>query len=339
MACPLFCNIVPNSYRLTLSNKKLLSFCIKAAILVLTFTYVYREYLKKGHDIAQFELLLQKVGSRQVITVMSLVFVLMLVNWLLEAMKWQHVTRQLINLSYWQAIECVFCGLSWAIFTPNRLGEYGGRVMFLPPRKRIQGAFAMAVGSFGQNVITNVLGTVAILWFVVAFLNFNVWIYIGIFLLGAIYIALFLTCYFHMQWLVFVFDRIPLLKKYHRFFKVMGEYKFMELLDIMLFCVCRFCAFSCQYYILIHLFIPQLPAYEILFMTFIVFFIQSALPSLDLVDVAVRSITAVTVFGYVTNQQVAVVAVFSAIWFINLIIPAILGSVFNLKLNFFDRSL
>jgi hypothetical protein len=142
-----------------------------------------------------------------------------------------------------------------------------------------------------------------------------------------------------MKWLVFIIDKIPFLKKYHRFFKVMGQYNSREIVDIMLFCVARFSAFSCQYYILIHLFIPQIPAYEILLMTFIVFFIQSALPSLDLLDVAVRSITAATIFGYVTNQEVAVVAVFSSIWFINLIIPAILGSVFTLKLNFFDRNL
>jgi hypothetical protein len=67
-------------------------------------------------------------------------------------------------------------------------------------------------------------------------------------------------------------------------------------------------------------------------------FIQSALPSLDLLDIGVRSFTAAHLFLYITNQQIAIIAAVSAIWLINLIIPAILGSVFVLKLKFFDRT-
>jgi len=335
----LFCNIAQNILPLTSAGKKLLSILFKALILVLAFVFIYHQFLKKGPDIERFEYLLQAIGKNQVWLIMSLIFGLMLVNWLLEALKWRYVTRKLVPLSFWKAIECVFCGLTWAIFTPNRLGEYGGRVMFLPPRKRIHGMFAMAVGSFGQNVITNVLGATGIVWFIFGFLHFNPWILLGILLISIVYIALFMLAYFNMQWVVFLLNKVPFLKKYHRFFEVMGKYDRVELVDVMLFCLARFFTFSFQYYILIHLFIPQLPAYQILLMTFIVFFIQSALPSLDLLDVAVRSSVAATVFAYVTNQQIAVISVFAAIWFINLIIPAILGSVFTFKLKFFDRNL
>ena len=157
-------------------------------------------------------------------------------------------------------------------------------------------------------------------------------------LAGILNIALFLLCFFNIKWLVWLLNKVPFLRKYHRFFDIIGKYKFDELHRIILFCLARFITFSCQYYILINLFIPSIPVYEILLLTFIVLFIQSALPSLDLVDVAVRSYTAATVFAYVTNQTVAVIAVFSAIWLINLIIPAILGTAFNLKLNFFGRN-
>lgn len=324
---------------MTSAQKKLLSYSFKAIILALAFFFIYHQFLKKGQDIQRFEHLLHAIGHTQVLLVMSVIFALMLINWLLEALKWQYVTRNLVRISFGKAVECVFSGLTWAIFTPNRLGEYGGRVMFLPPRKRIHGVFAMAVGSFGQNVITNVLGTFAILWFTARYLHFNSWIYLGFVLLGIAYIALFLVCYFNIKWLVSLLNSIRFLRKYHRFFDVIGKYKFDELFRIILFCGARFFTFSCQYYILIRLFIPQIPGFEILMMTFIVFFIQSALPSLDLLDVAVRSATAATVFSYATNQQIAVITVFSAVWLINLIIPAILGSVFVFKLKFFDRNL
>ena len=80
---------------------------------------------------------------------------------------------------------------------------------------------------------------------------------------------------------------------------------------------------------------PELPMAEICMMTFILFFIQSAMPSLDLLDVGVRSMTATYFFSYITDQEVAIMAVAAGIWLVNLIIPAILGAGFVLKLNFF----
>ncbi|HEY4198066.1 MAG TPA: hypothetical protein VGM63_21145 [Mucilaginibacter sp.] len=323
---------------MTSSAKKFLSFLFKATILVLAFTFIYHQYLKKDSDLRSFENLIHQIGHTQVMLVMGVVVILMFVNWILESLKWQYLTRHLIKVSVWKAIEGVFCGLTWAIFTPNRLGEYGGRVMFLPPRRRIHGVFAMAVGSFGQNVITNVLGAASLVWFAYRFLHLNTWLFLGLLLLAILFIGMFLVLYFNIKWLVWLLNSISFLKKYHRFFDVMGGYKFGELLNIMWFCLARFFIFSFQYYLVIHLLIPQIPLFEILLLVFIVFFIQSALPSLDLLDVAVRSTAAATFFAYVTDQQIAVIAAFTSIWLINLIIPAILGSVFILKLNFFDRS-
>jgi hypothetical protein len=73
-------------------------------------------------------------------------------------------------------------------------------------------------------------------------------------------------------------------------------------------------------------------------MVFILFFIQSALPSLDLLDIGVRTMTATYFFGFITGQEVAVMAATACIWLVNLIIPAILGSVFVFKLNFFGNT-
>jgi len=84
--------------------------------------------------------------------------------------------------------------------------------------------------------------------------------------------------------------------------------------------------------------LPELPAFAMLIMVFNMFFIQSALPTLDIVDVGLRGMTAATFFSYITTQKIAVIACVSSIWFINLIIPAILGSVFVLKIRFFDRN-
>jgi MFS family permease len=210
--------------------------------------------------------------------------------------------------------------------------------MYLPPRRRIHGVFAMAVGAFGQNVITNVLGFIAMAWFAYTFLDLNTLMTTGVFVFSCTSIAFFLILYFNIKWAVWLLDRIPFLKKFHRFFEIMGRYRPTELRAIMYFCLGRFFIFSFQYYLVIHLLVPQIPMYEVFLMVFIVFFIQSALPSLDVLDIAVRTYAATTIFAYVTTQEMAIAAAFASIWLINLIFPAIIGSVFTLNIKFFDRN-
>ncbi|HVW16161.1 MAG TPA: hypothetical protein VHB54_20185 [Mucilaginibacter sp.] len=322
---------------MTASAKKIFSYLLKAAILILAFIVIYRR-IDDNENLRRFELLIGKIKHTEAIAVMSAVGLLMLVNWVTEAFKWKFITRELTNITTWQAIEAVFCGLTWAVFTPNRIGEYGGRVMFLPNRKRIHGIFAMAVGSFGQNVITNVLGLTALCWFVFTFLHVNIVVSLALSLAAGGFIILLLIFYFNISWLVTLLNRIRFLKKYHRFFDIMARYKTPELLNIMWFCLTRFFVFSFQYFLVIHLLIPDMPVFPMMMMVFILFFVQSALPSLDLFDIVVRNYTASTFFVYITTQNLAVMAAVSSIWFINLIAPAILGSVFVLKLRFFDRN-
>ena len=319
-------------------TKKVLSYLLKLGILVLAAWFIYHLLQKKGKSLYEFYGLVAQISYTRVIVVMSFVVLLMIVNWVLEALKWQHLTKILAPISVWQAIEAVFCGLNWAVFTPNRIGEYGGRVMFLPARKRIHGVFAMAVGSFGQNVITNVLGAGASIWFLYSFIHLNNWVKLGISAALIALMVVMLVFYFHIKWMVFLLNRIKFLKKFHRFFDIMGKYKPSELLEIMWFCLARFFVFTFQYYLIIHLLIPQLPIWQITLLMFVFFFIQSAIPSLDVLDIGVRGLTAGILFKYVTNQSVSVGVAVSLIYIINLIIPAILGSVFVFKLKFFDRT-
>ena len=323
---------------MTAAAKKLFSYLLKAAILFLAFAFIYHQFLNKNANLKQFELLIKQISSNQVIFTLSVVVLLMMLNWLLESLKWQYLSRRLARISVWEAVEAVFCGLTWAIFTPNRVGEYGGRVMFLPNRKRVHGVFAMAVGSFAQNVITNITGLLASLWFIYYFLELNTWVFIGITILTFIFLVLLLVFYFNIKWLVWLLNRIKFLKKYHRFFDIMARYNFNELLLVIGYSLARFFVFSFQYYLVIHLLLPAIPFFEMMMTVVVFIFIQSALPSLDLLDIGVRSFTAAHLFLYITNQQIAIIAAVSAIWLINLIIPAILGSVFVLKLKFFDRT-
>ena len=317
--------------------RKTLSYLLKIGILLLTVWFVYR-HVNHNKNLAQFVNRIDKIGQTQVYTALIAVTILMFLNWVLEAIKWKYLTKLLEKMSLWKAIEAVFCGLTMAIITPNRIGEYGGRILYLPPRKRIHGIFAMAVGQFGQNTVTNVVGTLSLLYLIYSYQHLNILLFFGITLLGAVFILVFLLFYFRIRWLVFLLDKIKFLKKYHRFFSIMAKYSSPQLVSIMLLSLARFVVFSSQYYILIHILLPDLKLVPVMVMVFNLFFIQSAIPSLDLLDIGVRNFIATYLFGFITTQSVAIMACVSCIWLINLIIPAVIGSVFVLKLNFFGNN-
>ena len=323
---------------MTARTKKTLSYLLKLGILVLAFWFIDHRIQKYNDSLHKFLTLVSRISYTRVIVTLSAIVLLMLLNWVLESLKWRYLTQKLARLSVWQAIESVFCGLTWAIFTPNRFGEYGGRVMYLPNRKRVHGVFAMAVGSFGQNVVTNVLGSIGIVWFIFSWLHWSTWLLAGSVAFSAGFIATMLTLFFNIKWLVSLLNRVKFLKKFHRFFDIMGRYTFDELLRIMGFCLARFFVFSFQYFLIIHLLIPQMGLLPMLLTLFVFFFIQSAMPSQDIIDFGVRSVTADMLFGRLTNQHIAIVVSVSLIYIVNIVIPAILGSVFVLNVKFFDRT-
>ncbi len=270
--------------------------------------------------------------------VLGSVFILMLVNWGLEAVKWKELVARVEQISLWRAIESVFCGLTWAVFTPNRLGEYGGRVFFLSPKRRIIGVVAMTVGNIGQLVLTNVFGAIAVCVFVHRFIPVEPILKAAICGLAFVFAVFFIIFYFNIKWLNGLLLSMKFTRKYEKFYSVLARYEKKELLKILLFCLARYAVFTAQYLIMFLWLIPDLKMMDIVMLVPILFFVQSTLPSLDLLDIGIRSVTALFFFKYITNQNTAVVACIASIWLINIIIPAILGSYFVFKLNFFGNT-
>lgn len=321
---------------MTEQQKKILSYSIKAIIIVLAAVFIYQK-LVDNKNLKNFLDIITKLDKWAVWNIIGVVFLLMLVNWFIESLKWQYLIRNVEKISLFKAIESVFCGLTWAVFTPNRIGEFGGRVFFLSPRKRILGVVAMGVGQISQMVITNVLGSLALLWFVDRFLSLDFWLFIALTFLVVIFCFFFLLFYFNIHWLEGLMNNIKFLKKYNKFFSVLSQYHQKELLRIILLGLSRFSIFTSQYLIIIHFLIPDVSLIDTVLIVFIFFFVQSFIPSLDLLDVGVRSLTATYFFGFITHQDIAIMSSIALIWLVNLIIPAILGSFFVFKLKFFDQ--
>ena len=317
--------------------KSTCSAIIKISVVAFAFYFIYIK-LTANQDIRGFLDLISSIPRLEIVFILGTVFLLMFVNWGIEAFKWQRLIRDVEKLSLWRAIESVFCGLTWAVFTPNRLGEYGGRVFFLSPKRRIIGVVAMAVGNIGQLVLTNVFGSIAMCVFIYRFEHLDFLFFLVLCIITMAFCLFLVIFYFNIRWLNGLLLSMRFTRKYKKFYTVLGRYRKAELLRILCFCLARYVVFSTQYFIMFYWLIPDLHYADIIMMVCILFFIQSALPSLDLFDIGIRSMTALFFFNFVTTQHTSVVACTASIWLINIIIPAILGSYFVFKLNFFGNT-
>ncbi|NGM66052.1 lysylphosphatidylglycerol synthase domain-containing protein [Sphingobacterium sp. SGR-19] len=318
---------------MTKQQKKYLNLGIKLSIIGLATWFIVSK-VNNQQNLGEFKMLLQSIDSWTVRVTLAVVVLMMLMNWAIEIVKWKYLSRRIELISWGKAIKSVFCGLTWAIFTPNRIGEYGGRILLLKPRSRARGAIAMGVGLFAQLVLTSVFGSLSVAWFVSTYLPTPDSVKFGVWLLAAIYAVAFVVFYFNVHWVDYLVGKFAFLRKIKPFFSILENFTMRELWHVLLLSLLRFVIFTSQYIVLMLVFLPGLPFVSMVLMIFILFFVQSAVPSLDIFDFSVRSFVASNLYSYITTQEIAVMAIVSCIWFVNLILPAIMGSIFVLNVNY-----
>ena len=89
--------------------------------------------------------------------------ILIPLNWGFEAKKWQLLGQKLEPISYLRAYRAVMVGLTLGFITPNRLGDYAGRVLELKSKQRLEAIGAIFIGRFCQLVATVIVGSVGLL--------------------------------------------------------------------------------------------------------------------------------------------------------------------------------
>ncbi|HTQ28957.1 MAG TPA: lysylphosphatidylglycerol synthase domain-containing protein, partial [Puia sp.] len=88
----------------------------------------------------------------------GLVVLLMIFNWGLEAQKWRLALKTLQPISFGRALKAVLTGVTIGSFTPNRTGEYLGRVLYIEESKRLRAILLSVVCSMAQLLTTLAMG-------------------------------------------------------------------------------------------------------------------------------------------------------------------------------------
>jgi len=89
---------------------------------------------------------------------------MVIVNWGIEARKWQLLMMPVQVMSFIHAFKSVLCGVTLSLNTPNRIGEYAGRVLFVEEGKRLTAVSLSIAGGIAQLIITVMAGCFGIIF-------------------------------------------------------------------------------------------------------------------------------------------------------------------------------
>ena len=89
-----------------------------------------------------------------------LVILLMIINWGIEAKKWQLSVAGIYKVSFTKAFKAILSGVSFSIIMPNRIGEYLGRLAYMPEGNRLKSISVTLVGNISQFYVTVVFGVI-----------------------------------------------------------------------------------------------------------------------------------------------------------------------------------
>jgi uncharacterized membrane protein YbhN (UPF0104 family) len=266
-----------------------------------------------------------------------LVFLLMFFNWGIEARKWQLALRPLGRIPFITSFKAIFSGTTMAFFTPNRIGEYVGRMLHLDKTKRISSIPLTIVCSMAQLLVTLVAGAGGLI-FISSHLNVIFWINLLFYLVAAF--ALVLTIfYFRLSWLIKWVEKIPKTGAFTRYVKVLDGFNATILLRILSLSCARYLVFIVQYYLLFEVFGVEIDWWQTFWSVSVVFLVIAIIPSVAvLTELGVRWETSIEILQLFSSNAAGILATSLAVWMINLVIPALIGSLLIFGLKFFRNT-
>jgi hypothetical protein len=268
------------------------------------------------------------------------VIFLMFINWGIEARKWQLLVAHVQQFSFVQAFKSVLAGCSITMLTPNRIGEYGGRILFLKEEHRIKAISLNIASSISQLLVTMLMGCAGLL-----FLRFfshndsnalkvlpdfwgNVLIYLSI--CGTLVLFLF---YIRLGWLVRIIEKVPAFNKAVKHITVLDEFSANQLLRILSLSLLRYLTFVLQYILLLQVMEVNIDTVLSFWLITVFYLVMAMAPTIGFIELPVRAKASIELMKLYSGNTLGIETAALAIWLINLVIPALIGSVLILGIK------
>lgn len=321
--------------KLNRNSKLFINYFLGPLLFVWLSWSIYRQIQKQPDLPAAWAQIKASFGTPLVWNLIAAI-VLMVMNWSIEAVKWKISVRPIQQVSFLKAFRAVLSGVSFSVSTPNRVGEYLGRVLYMDEGNRLKTISITIVGSISQLIITLLMGCIGLLLLRTEIeagqLISPLWV--NVVLYGVITVlAVMLLFYFRLSWLIKWVDKLPGSNRFAYLIRALEDFDAGLLFKLLLLSFLRFAVFIIQYYLLFHLFAVDISWWNCLWSVSITFFVLAVIPSFAIADIGLRGEVGIKLTGLFAVNHLGIFFTTITIWFVNLIVPAIIGSLLILGIK------
>lgn len=267
--------------------------------------------------------------------VLLFIVLLMPLNWLIETYKWYLLTNRSQSITFYKSLQSILLGVLFSLLSPNRIGELGGRLVYIKREKLFLVFYTNLFCSFSQLFVTFLLGMAAAIILaneLSSYLNFNPLL---LMLLALIIIAFSFFIFFYSnalkQIMQFLSNKIKVTNE--NFFE---QISFKSRITVLGLSFLRYAFFSFQFYLVLQIFEVNSNVMSVFAGIALVFFVTALIPTAWISDLPVRGSVAYFVFEQLGALGKAGLLSSIILWSINLLLPALLGLFVLPKVNWME---
>lgn len=299
---------------------------LKIGVFILLVGSVYQQLFKERDLIALIDQVKDSWANSSVLY-FFLAFLLMPLNWYLESYKWKMLVSKVEKISLLKSIRAVLAGVTFTMFTPNRIGEYGGRFLFLKAPWNPNIWLATFTGSYAQIIVTLGAGVGAafiLFEYLMELIGKDLLLHSVLNSLTALTLIL-LFFYFNSGWAINLMNKSLFRKIFKKYRQADLRFSFLILLKSILLSAMRYGVYATQYYLLLKFFSIPIGFIDGLLFISLIYLVQTLIPSVAILELGIRSNIALFLLIDYSGKEPEILAATFILWLINLLIPAFLG--------------
>ncbi len=254
--------------------------------------------------------------------VAALLLVLLNIN--IDAYKWRLALQSKYSMSQSLAVRAILVGMSVGILTPNRIGEFAGRLLFVSSRYRIAATAATLISSLSALIVVYFLGGIAVFWFEWP-TSFPEWLKQAGSIIVLLAFVILLSIYFGSNSVIVLLRKLPRGRRYTKYLRLTAHFAKGDLLRLLILSVIRALLVYLQLFFLARFVGLFFSLSELVFLFPILFLFQAIIPSSIFTDLGVRGGIAYVLFFPISGSVLLAVMPTYMLWLSNVIIPASLG--------------
>ncbi|MFZ9742587.1 MAG: lysylphosphatidylglycerol synthase domain-containing protein [Chitinophagaceae bacterium] len=301
-------------------------------LLILICYHVYNELSARSTLLSDKDEIINAVKKNGLFfPLLALVF--MILQLVIESIKWKLLMDMPSSqLSWVSSFKMVLAGQSFSFVTPNRSGDFIGRVMLLPDEKRSEGVMYTFYNAVIQIVVYSLLGAGALLIFDVNHLSNEIPLLLKktLMVLKAFSPYVLFICLFVLIATKFIIQfllRFPLFNKVQVIGNAILKIEYLKTFLLVLYNLLKSLITVFQYWIIFSWLGIDLAFSEVFIGVSIMIYGLIIMPTISFIELGLRWEFSFVLFSAYTNNLLGITLCAGIIWFLNIVIPAIIGAI------------